>query len=113
MLDLFITYWVEIILTSIVTFVVYMFKQYNGLKNGMHSLLRNEIVRIYEIYIPLKYCPSYMKENLNEIYNNYHKLGGNGMATAMVEEIYKLPNEIRGVRNERQVDISINKFIKS
>lgn len=59
----------------------------------MKSLLRNEIIRIYEIYTDLGYCPSYMKENVNEIYLSYHKLGGNGLATAMIEEIFKLPNE--------------------
>lgn len=59
----------------------------------MVSLLRNELVRIYEKYTKLGYCPSYMKENVNDMYQSYHKLGGNGMITTMVNEIYKLPNE--------------------
>ena len=100
-----IKYWLEVLLTSIMTFFLYIFKQYFGLKNGMKSLLRNEIVRIYEKYIIVGYCPSYMKENLNEIYLSYHKLGGNGMATAMVEEIFKLPNERKKQKNERKNSI--------
>lgn len=65
----------------------------------MKSLLRNEIVRIYEAYISVGYCPSYMKENLNEIYLSYHKLNGNGMATSMVNELYKLPSK-KGEKDE-------------
>ena len=79
--------------TALSSIVLYSIKQYIGLKNGMIALLRNEIVRIYEKYIKLGFCPNYMKENINEMYNNYHKLGGNGLVTAMVNEIFKLPNE--------------------
>ena len=84
MLEFIIKYWIEILLTSVTSGVVYVIKEYIGLKNGMKSLLRNEIIRIYENYIGLGYCPSYMKENVNEMYVNYHKLKGNGMATTMV-----------------------------
>lgn len=80
-------------MTIVTSCVVYVCKQYIGLKNGMLSLLRNEIIRLYESYVKIGICPSYMKENLNEIYVSYHKLGGNGLATAMVEELYKLPTE--------------------
>lgn len=95
MINIIINYWLEILLTASTSGVVYVIKQYIGLKNGMKALLRNEIVRIYEVYSLLGYCPSYMKENINEIYQNYHNLKGNGMATALVEELYKLPNEER------------------
>ena len=94
MLDFVIKYWIEILFMWFLSGFYYVVKQYIGLKNGMQSLLRNEIVRIYETYNKLGYCPSYMKENLNDIYSSYHKLKGNGMDTAMVEELYKLPNEI-------------------
>lgn len=96
MLEFIIEYWVQIFLTFIYTLIVYIFKQYKGLKNGMKSLLRNEIVRMYEVYMKIGYCPSYMKENLSEIYVSYHQLNGNGMATSMIEELYKLPNQKKG-----------------
>lgn len=97
MIDVFLKYWLEILFSFVTSSLCYMFKQYIGLKNGMKSLLRNEIVRIYETYINLGYCPSYMKENISEIYLSYHKLNGNGMATSMINEIYKLPNEKKGI----------------
>lgn len=101
MINLIINYWLEILLTTLTSSIVYVFKEYIGLKNGLKALLRNEIVRIYETYSKLGYCPSYMKENVNEIYVNYHKLKGNGLATSMIEEINKLPIKARkGGSNE-------------
>ena len=93
MIDFIIKYWIEILLTSITSGIIYMFKQYLGLKNGMKALIRNEIIRIYDKQTELGYCPSYMKENIKEMYENYHKLGGNGLVTKMVNKIYELPNK--------------------
>ena len=95
MVQIIFEYWLELLLTSLTTGIIYIFKQYVGLKNGVKAMLRNEIVRIYENYSKLWYCPSYMKENVSEIYVSYHKLKGNGMATYMINEIYKLPNEFK------------------
>jgi len=99
MIDFFIKYWVEFLLTSLLSTIVCILRQYRGIKEGMISLLRNEIIRIYEKYMKMGYCPSYMKKNINEMYDSYHKLGGNGMITTMVEEIYKLPNEKKEIIN--------------
>lgn len=93
MYNFIVKYYIEIILTALTSEVIYVFKQYVNLKKGMLSLLKNEIVRIYETYTSLGYCPSYMKENLNDIYNSYHGLHGDGMATSMYNDILKLPNK--------------------
>lgn len=92
MIDFIIKYWIEILLTSITSGIIYIFKQYIGLKNGMIALLRNEIIRIYDKQEEIGFCPSYMKENIKEMYENYHKLGGNGMVTKIVDKLYELPN---------------------
>lgn len=101
MMDIIFKYWLEILLTTITSGIIYVFKEYIGLKNGLKALLRNEIVRIYETYSRLGYCPSYMKENANEIYVNYRKLKGNGMATSMINAINELPNELKEVGYEK------------
>lgn len=85
-------------MTLLVSIITYMLKQYVSLKNGMKSLLRMEIIKIYETYVNLGYCPSYIKENINEIYESYRVLKGDGMATSMINEIYKLP--VRKVKDE-------------
>lgn len=88
-------YWVEVIISFITSFLLCIIKQYIGIRFGMRALLKNEIIRIYETYVKLGYCPSFIKENIKDIYYSYHKLKGNGMCTSMVNEIYKLPNELR------------------
>lgn len=95
MLDFIIKYWIELLFTILTSGVVYVFRQYLGLKHGMQALLRSEIVRIYDIHMQLGYCPSYMKENIKDMYESYHLLKGNGLVTSMVNQIYDLPNEKR------------------
>lgn len=90
-----IEYLIDIFISLIGSFSVYIFLQYIGFRNGMRSLLKNEIIRVYEKYISLGYCPSYVKENIKDVYDSYHKLKGNGMCTSMVNDLYKLPNELR------------------
>lgn len=97
MFEIILKYWMELLMTALVSAIIYVFKQYCSLKSGMRSLLRMEIVRIYETYMNLGYCPSYMKENISELYESYHILKGDGMATSMINEIYKLPVKGKGV----------------
>lgn len=42
-----------------------------------------------------------MKENIQNMYENYHKLGGNGKVTTLVKEIYKMPNEKNIVKRNK------------
>ena len=104
MINIIFKYWIEILLTAITSGIIYVFKQYAGLRNGLEALLKNEIVRIYETYSKLGYCPSYMKENANEIYVNYNKLKRNDMATSMINALYKLPNQPKEVKNEENFE---------
>ena len=69
-----------------------MLKQYMGLKHGMISLLSSEILKVSEKCFEDGYWPSYTKENVQNMYDSYHKLGGNGMVTIVVNNLYKLPS---------------------
>ena len=103
-MEIIINYLEEVILSFLVGGIVYIFKQYIGIKRGMIALLRNEIIRIYDKQMELSYCPSYMKENIKEMYDNYHRLGGNGMVSSMVSRLYQLPNKPRKEDvNERKI----------
>lgn len=62
---------------------------------GIEALLRNEIIRLHNNYMDKGYCPIYGKENIKRMYEPYHKLGGNDVATRLVEEILKLPTELK------------------
>lgn len=51
------------------------------------------VINITEQQKELGYMPSYVYDNFCEMYEAYHELGGNGMATRMFEDVKKL--EIR------------------
>ena len=56
MFNILVKYWVEFFMTLLSTLFIYLINQYIGLRNGMRSLLKNEIIRTYETYVKhLKY----------------------------------------------------------
>ena len=63
---------------------------------GVRSLLRNQIIANYNHYIPQKYIPIYAMENVYEMYKAYHRLGGNGTITKLVNELECLPSYPNG-----------------
>lgn len=61
------------------------------LRNGVCALLRNEIVTSHRMYTQMGYCQTYDKQNILSIYQAYHALGGNDIATKMKNDILALP----------------------
>lgn len=64
-----------------------------ALSSGMEALLRDRIIRAYNHYDDKGYCPIYGKENVERMYRAYHALGGNDVATDLVEKIMKMKTE--------------------
>lgn len=67
---------------------------------GTMLLLRVQLIEYHDRYMKLGSIPSYAYENFCEMYEAYHKLGGNGMITKMKEEIDKLHLGRAGAREE-------------
>lgn len=63
-------------------------------------LLRVQLIEYHDKYMKLGEIPSYAYENFEEMYEAYHKLGGNGMITKMKEEIEELHLGRGGKKNE-------------
>lgn len=57
---------------------------------GTMLLLRVQLIEYHDKYMKEGSIPSYAFENFNEMYDAYHKLGGNGMVTHMKKEIEEL-----------------------
>lgn len=68
---------------------------------GTMLLLRVQLIEYHDRYMKLGSIPSYAYENFCEMYEAYHKLGGNGMITKMKEEIEEL-HIGRAVRKENE-----------
>lgn len=60
-------------------------------REGMQALLRDRIIESYNKYSEKGYCPIYAKENVKHMYAPYHALGGNDVATELVEKLLEMP----------------------
>ena len=83
-----------IVLTTLMGYVVWLLKNQkkdrDANSKGTMLLLRVQLIEYHDKYTRLGSIPSYAYENFCEMYNAYHKLGGNGMITKMMHEIEEL-----------------------
>ena len=100
MIDFIVKYWIEFLFGLIISGMGVMAKlMYNQhLKNkaidkGVEALLRNGIVQTYNKWSERGYCPIYARENATRMYEPYHILGGNDVATDLIEDLKGLPTE--------------------
>ncbi len=64
--------------------------------------LRENIVANFNKYHQdRKHCPIYAKESLKRVYDAYHNLGGNDVATALYEKVLNMPEEPETTEKER------------
>ena len=68
-------------------------KESRAIAEGVQALLRESIVSNYNKYLDRKYCPIYAKESMRKVYQSYHALGGNDVATGLYEKLLKMPEE--------------------
>lgn len=59
---------------------------------GVEALLRDRIIDCYNKYEKKGVCPIYAKENVKRLYAPYHELGGNDVATELVEQLLGMPS---------------------
>ena len=59
---------------------------------GVEALLRDRIIDCYNKYEKKGICPIYAKENVKRLYAPYHELGGNDVATELVEQLLEMPS---------------------
>ncbi|PJJ30556.1 hypothetical protein H171_4162 [[Clostridium] celerecrescens 18A] len=64
-----------------------------ALHDGMQALLRDRIIGVYNHYQDKRFCPIYAKENVKRMYDAYHDLGGNDVATRLKDNLLSMPEE--------------------
>ena len=91
---------IPIILTALMGYIVWLLKKQkrdrDANSKGTMLLLRVQLIEYHDKYMRLGEIPSYAYENFNEMYDAYHKLGGNGMVTKMKQEIEELHLKKKG-----------------
>lgn len=78
----------------------------DAIASGVQSLLRESIVSNYNKYQERDFCPIYAKESIKKVYESYHNLGGNDVATQLYHTLLKMPEEPedrRGYHEEQRV----------
>lgn len=82
-------------ITGTLGFMIARLKNYkNRDKNQEESLkclLRSNITSKYYVYTELKEIPLYEKENIDYMFEQYNKMGGNSYVEGLVKEINALP----------------------
>lgn len=60
-------------------------------KSALRALLRNELMRTHHQAVRDGYATTVDKEVMERTYQSYHRLGGNGIATNLHDEMMALP----------------------
>ena len=96
-MEFVIHYWVQFIFGLIGAWMIATIKktktENDALRLGMRAILRDRIIQTYNHYSEKGYCPIYARENVSNMYDAYHNLGGNGTVTALYERLQDLPTE--------------------
>ena len=97
-----IKYWVEWLFGAVITALSIVIKSLHkklkeekrqreeenkAIKDGMKSLLRRQILIDCENAQGAGHCDARRKETINEMYNAYHALGGNGVVSSAVKQV--------------------------
>lgn len=91
-------YFIPLILGTIIGFLSTKLKDHNqkdtAIEKGLVALLRNELVRRYREYETKQEISILDKENIEDMFVQYEKLGGNGTVKKMYTELLELPTKI-------------------
>lgn len=63
-------------------------------KLGLQSVIKNNLKTGYEKWINKRYAPSDAKDDLERMYQVYHKLGANGVMDSLREKFLDLPDSL-------------------
>lgn len=93
-------YWIEFVFGLITTVMGFVIKKLNrkineqeAIKMGVQALLRDRILQAYNHHMERGFCPIYARENIQQLSEQYHNLGGNGVVNDLLEKLKDLPTE--------------------
>lgn len=97
-LQMILNYLIPTILGAIIGVITTKFKKNKkkdlAIETGVQALLRNEIIRRYREFESKGEISILDKENLEEMFEQYKNLGGNGTVKKMMEDLLNLKTKI-------------------
>lgn len=93
--------WVEWLFAAAVSVLAFLYRNIaarlkaeqtksEAIAEGVESLLRESIVGNYNKHSEKGFCPIYAKESIKKVYEAYHRLGGNDVATQLYRNILEM-----------------------
>lgn len=85
------------ILLSCLKYFHYRIKENNkkteSVQKGVQALLRALMLNEYNKWVDRGYAPIYARENFQNMYEQYHNLGVNGVMDGLLEKFMDLPTQ--------------------
>ena len=69
------------------------FRRMEALEKGVQAILRDRLYQSYNHFMEKGYAPLYARENFENMYQQYHNLGKNGVMDDIRDKFLELPLE--------------------
>lgn len=100
--DWIVKYWVQWVFGVVIAGLTAYCKHLSGvikreraaqkaIRDGVRSLLRRQIILDCESAIADGFCSASTKDTIEDMYESYHALGGNGVITQLKNQMMNLP----------------------
>lgn len=83
------------IVTAIINAIISKSKSYQRLETANRIIMKDRIKHLGKSYIERGSITVEELQDLHEMHECYHELGGNGFLTALMDSVNKLPKEVR------------------
>ena len=86
------------LISGLFAFVKVKFKRakndMDAMKLGIQALLRSQMINDYNKYMALGYCPIYARDSFENVWQQYHNLGLNGVMDDIHNKLLQLPTAL-------------------
>lgn len=79
--------------TLIASLILFVRGQIRGVRKGVQALLRAQLISDWNYYSDKGYAPIYARENFENVYQQYHSLGANGVMDDIRNKFLALPDK--------------------
>lgn len=87
------------VMGALITRVLNYRKENQALKKGLQALLRAQMINDYNKWSAKGYVPIYARQNFQNVWDNYHELGANGVMDDIKNKFMALPTPPDGSSN--------------
>lgn len=100
--DFVLKYWIEFLFSGVIGLFGYIVRRLlNQLKKekrekeflnrGVQALLRDRLIQSCRAFLKKGYCTIEERDNIANMYEQYHNLGANGVIDELIKDVLELP----------------------